>query len=181
MDHLIIEGCDGSGKTTLIQQLMETGQYIKHARASTSLGGPVDALDKWVADDVKYLDTHATTPYIYDRHPLISELIYGDLRENGRGFTGAFQNLMWVAGHQAKMAQQSILVICSPPYSIVDQALVTSGKDAHMPGVFENRHTLYTRYEKFVWPGRVIRYDWTTDTVDVLLSVISKLGKAPRD
>jgi len=178
MKHLIIEGCDGSGKTTLHGQLMQTGQFIPHARASDSLTGPVPALDRWVEIDLDQLDDlFYPLPFMYDRHPLVSEIIYADLRWKNPGLTGKFTDTNWLVETRRQMARQSVLIICQPPYAIVDQAIQTAGRDAHMPGVMENRHTIYKRYQEFVWPGLVIRYDWTRDNFEDLFKTIELEGK----
>jgi len=176
--HLIIEGCDGSGKTTLIDQLMQTKQFVKHARASTSLGGPVDSLSDWVDDDLHRLGNWTQVgrpPFIYDRHPLISELIYADLRKIKRGLTGKFTDVKWIIQAQRQMADHAILVICDPAYAEVERTLQEGGRDSHMPGVFENRYTIFNRYRAFTWPGTVVRYDWTLNTPKNLIETIQKL------
>lgn len=178
MKHLIIEGCDGSGKTTLIDQLMETKRFIKHDRASTSLGGPVPDLDLWVGRDLDFLNGRSpSAPFIYDRHPLVSELLYNDLRKKNRGMSGWFRDLPWIVESQRKMAEHAILVICLPPFEYVEKALQATGRDAHMPGVFENRYTLYRRYQAYAWPGTIIRYDWTRENVSDLLGILDRLEK----
>jgi len=177
MKHLIIEGCDGTGKSTLINQLSSTERYVQHSRASTSTGGPVPDLDGWVRNDLDFLEyKDPLLPFIYDRHPLISELIYADLRTVNRGVSGGFAKLPWIIESQRRMAKLSVLVICSPSFFSVQKAIEASGKDAHMPGVYDNLHAIYSRYERFIWPGRVVRYNWHRDSFTDLLQVVDNFN-----
>jgi GTPase SAR1 family protein len=72
---LIVEGPDGSGKTTLVNRLCEELGVEVRSRASTSDDGPIDDLWAWVVRD---MGTN-TNSGIYDRHPLVSEMIYGSI------------------------------------------------------------------------------------------------------
>lgn len=181
MKNVIIEGCDGSGKTTLIQALMQTGRFVAHARASDSKTGPVPVLDRWVEIDLDQIEEYAEFEgmpvYLYDRHPLVSELIYNDLRWTNPGLKGNFTDPDWVTQMRRRLGEYAVLVICSPPYALVEQVMQTQGRDAHMPGVFENRYTLWTRYQRLVWPGTIIRYDWTRDTPEDLIRTLELEGK----
>jgi hypothetical protein len=177
MNHLIIEGCDGSGKTSLIRELL--GQYVLHPRASDSKTGPVPNLADWVDNDLwrlEHWNGRGMTPYIYDRHPLISELLYADLRWHNRGLAPGFESREWVGKQQRRMADLSILVICSPPYAEVERVMQEQGREAHMPGVFENRFRLWKSYNEFVWPGKVIRYDRTREVPADLIATLEKMN-----
>jgi hypothetical protein len=180
MGHVIIEGCDGSGKTTLIRDLLEKGQpYVLHARASDSLSGPVPNLAAWVDNDLWKLESaegKGLVPYIYDRYPLVSELLYGPIRWHNRtGPLGQFPSREWIIKQQRRMADLATLVICSPPYEEVERVMQAQGREAHMPGVFENRFRLWKGYEEFIWPGTVVRYDRTRETPADLINILEKI------
>lgn len=171
--HLIVEGFDGTGKDTLIEAIRGLfPDHTLHPRASTSLGGPVSELADWVDDDLAHLDRDDCPAYIYNRHPLISEPIYGPYREINRGVAKRFDDPDWLANRRRIMAANSTLIICEPHFSIVDATLKRQGRQAHMPGVFENRLTLYTAYTRLVWPGLHMRYNWTTATPAALARLI---------
>ncbi|MET0416588.1 MAG: hypothetical protein ABW022_11275 [Actinoplanes sp.] len=181
MKHLIIEGMDGSGKDTLIQELMAyrgwPGEYKVHDRASTSLGGPVDSLAQWVEDDMAFIG-NGKNNWIYNRHPLISETIYGDYRGHRKPIAPAFADAAWWTHCARIVGMHSIVIWVHPPYAIVDKVLREQGLNAHMPGVYENRLQIYTRYALFQWPGESIRYDRTRDSVPALINTINlKLEK----
>jgi hypothetical protein len=177
--HLIIEGMDGSGKDTLIQSLMAYKGWADnvplrvHSRASTSLGGPVTGLAQWVEDDLASLEAKESPQrWVYNRHPLISEPIYGDYRGPRRPVAPAFADPDWWTHCARVMGMHSIVVMVHPPYQIIDAVLRDQGLSAHMPGVYENRLQIYTRYALFQWPGTVIRYDRTRDSVAALVNTI---------
>lgn len=168
--HLIIEGCDGTGKDTLIRQLrLDMPEYMLHDRASHSINGPVAGLDEWVEADNMVL--HRIGPHIYNRHPLISEPIYGPHRE-GRPTHPAFRDKTWLDLHRSLTAAFSILIIVQPPWSVVNDILITQGPHEHMAGVYENRRYIYEQYRAFTWPGIMLRYNRTaTKQGDFVLQV----------
>lgn len=174
MRSIIVEGMDASGKDTLIARLMDTygSTHRLHERASTSLGGPVSNLGEWVARDSMHL-TKTSAAYIYNRHPLISEPIYGKYRP-GRPTEEIFTNHGWLAAYRKIVSDCTILVLCIPPYHMIRQTLQDQGPSAHMPGVFENQSDLYADYMSFVWPGRTIRYNYTADSYVSLTNLIDR-------
>lgn len=175
--HLVIEGCDGSGKDSLINRIQADPQFshlVMHPRASTSLGGPVANLDVWVSEDLAHIETvrPKSPAYIYNRHPLISEFIYAPFRQLNPGLSGAFKDQTWVDFQQLRLAAQSVLVITQPPFAEVDRIMIGQGRDAHMPGVTENRFSIYSKYAALVWPGSMIRYNRTRSNYEDLAYTI---------
>lgn len=180
--HIIIEGMDGSGKDTLIDRLQALpfapfGQeYQLHPRASTSLGGPIDNLSDWVEHTNYRLPT--TGPWMFNRHPLISELIYAPYRDINRGLSGKFTDKAWVANQQRILADHAVVVFVQPKYSAVETALRPLHWLRHMPGVWSNRQTLYNLYRNFMWPGVSIRWDREyTSVIDLAISLDRLLEK----
>lgn len=171
--HLIIEGMDGSGKDTLIHHLIKTishpgtplgtqfpqPHFRVHARASTSLGGPVDELDQWVENDLALMAL--ARPWIYNRHPLISEPIYAPYRQINPGSKGKFRDPNWIKAKSVMVARQSFLVVCDPGWDHIKKTL-RENHGAHMPGVVENAENLYAQYINvgYNWPGPVLRYNY---------------------
>jgi hypothetical protein len=175
--HLIIEGCDASGKDGMIARLMDhyLDRFTLHERASTSLGGPVDNLSDWVDRDLTHLLIEQPSPYIYNRHPLISEFMYAPWRENRRGLRGRFHDSAWVESRSKALARHTILVICQPPFTEIDRIMNEQGREAHMPGVLENRFTIYRSYENFVWPGTTIRYNRNNSTFEQFIRTLDTI------
>jgi hypothetical protein len=178
--HIIVEGVDGSGKDTLIGQLMDplqwrgrSNRFVLHERASTSLGGPVDNLGEWVARDATRMAE--IPPSIYNRHPLISEPIYRTIRPN-KPMVPPFDNAAWVSAYRRIVAREAVLVICQPPLQTVLDTIKRQGRDAHMPGVYENAGQLWTMYSALVWSGTAFRYDYTKspNALDALYWLLDK-------
>lgn len=173
--HIIVEGMDGSGKDTLIKSLMKlsAGSFQIHARSSTSLGGPVPNITDWVINDLNEMPTNP--PMIYNRHPLITEAIYAPRRKINPGLRGKWRTADWVHTSRLIAAQHCILVLCQPPFHVIHHNLMTSGRDAHMPGVVEAAGDLYKAYQAIAyptWPGTVLRYDYKHSKPSALLESI---------
>lgn len=160
--HIIVEGPDGGGKTTLINQLRHEhfpNRFAMHPRASDSIMGPVPLLANWVTDDLAMLDKPETPPSIYDRHPIISEPIYGPIC---RGTVpDMFRKGWWVNLMMEDLAQRAILVLCMPPFQTVRRNVAKPG--SQMAGVADNIAHIYDMYERIHlrWPGLVMTYDHT--------------------
>lgn len=171
--HIIVEGMDGSGKDTLINQLTEHfPTHALHERASTSLGGPVANLVDWTVWDV---ETMALQPAsIYNRHPLVSEPIYADRRLGNPGLKPPWTMDAWLNDYRRMASDHCVLVICQPPYHVVSGNLERSGPEAHLAGVYQNRLDLFTDYALLVWPGPSIRYNYTTSNAQDLANIIRK-------
>lgn len=143
---IIVEGCDGSGKDTLIERLLHDRALQPlhlQPRMADSQRGPRDDLLKWCEND---LSRPPESRDVYNRHSLVSELIYGPiirgsnkLVDEGRTWTElmmALKQLYHTPG---------VLVICSPPLDIV-QANVSQERD--MPGVVENLTSVWIAYRQ---------------------------------
>lgn len=166
---IIIEGPDGAGKTTLISHLRETFGLEQAPRFSTSLGGPVDDLIRRTWDDV--LSWHQRTgAVIYDRHPLISELIYGPLVRGdvAAGFSGTTARYL-----MQRLYREALIVLCLPPQDVV-RANVHKDGEAQMPGVVQQIDTIWSLYRNLAvqWPTpRLVQYDYTQEQDDQLNSL----------
>lgn len=162
---IIVEGPDGGGKSTLIRWLSSILDVPVHARAATSTGGPIANLAHWVEADL-------TSPFglgqlwLYDRHPIISELVYGPITRNH--LPAGFRAEAWRKAMIANVARRSIVVWCIPPLDVVMKNTEEDGRD--MPGVFGNIDRIHAGYMSYslAWPGRSITYDYTTEHPDLI-------------
>lgn len=158
MRHLIIEGPDGGGKTRLIEALQRRFPGLsKGPRASTSLGGPVPDLAEWVTAQNKYMDS-CTTPLIYDRHPVISEPIYGTI-VRGRPKPG-FDPGPYLSTMRLSLYEKCFVIFCLPSLAQCQSAV---DKERDMPGVAENIDEIYAAYMRRMnlWGGPNIRYNFS--------------------
>lgn len=171
--HIIVEGPDGSGKTTLIDKLSSALRMPLHKRASDSIKGPeLSTLDVWVNTDVNLM--HRAAPSIYDRHPLVSEPIYGPVCRGK--VPGMFNQDWWVKTMTTRTAHYALLVMCLPPLDVCQEGM-SSGPQ--MAGVEANYVNLYHSYQRAVWPGVQVRYDRTrSDIMSILPAIRKVIGSA---
>ena len=158
--HLICEGIDGSGKTTLIGAIKRQFMVGSYPRFSDSKTGPHDHLAKKVEDSFTSL-ANAPMSYILDRHPLISELIYGPVLR-GHPVDTHFLDLEWVNAYRQGLMKKYVVIFCVPPIKKVWVNIVASG-DNQMPSVLENIDALYTSYLSLAtaWSGPSFIYNYT--------------------
>lgn len=155
--NIIIEGMDNSGKTTLIKKLMENKAFGKVYKVIPSTGYTPNIRSK-VMEEI----FHDTTSYkIYDRHPLISEYIYGPIiRGSSKIRQAEVQQLM---SHLFDN-NRTLLIWCYPPPQVLKESLSESDQ---MEGVVSNADGIIDSYYNFmtsyVPPASYIGYDYTTD------------------
>lgn len=165
---IILEGPDGGGKSTLLEAL--TLQYPSipvHARASSSGadGGPVADLYDWAAKDVSTWREQGV--HFYDRHPLISEYIYGPV------VRGTMDPRFLTTGLRRKVQHRALIVMCLPPLDAV-RASVSAERD--MPGVTTHIDTIWHLYASLraQLPGVAVEpYDYTKDKPEKLFPPIN--------
>jgi len=139
---IILEGPDGAGKTSLMSTLLDRFPNIEeHARASTSKGGPVDNIFDWAHNDVMSWEQQRLS--FYDRHPMISEPIYGPIVRDYvdprfASFEGEDLGL--------RMLFDSLIIICLPSLEEV-VANVTGNEQDQMSGVADNIGQIYAKYQ----------------------------------
>lgn len=171
--HVIVEGPDGAGKTTLLRYLHEITNLPVAPKFSSSLGGPkanlqslVDAdMQSWhntLADDPHYRKEWepggVKDSYLYDRHPLISEPIYGlHVRKN---IQPEFLTEWFARAWRDLLEYNPLVIWCIPPFEAIT---VNVNPDRDMQGVWANMRRMYDCYrlEMLRFPGTGIQYDYT--------------------
>src|SRR4051812_20156345 len=104
---VILEGPDGSGKTTLAQHLVN-----KHGFHRSHEGPPPAKVDKLHYYAGMLLEAHQhTKPIVFDRFHL-GELVYAPIKRMEPGLNYAELRLM----HRIIMATATRMVLCCPPY-----------------------------------------------------------------
>lgn len=152
---ILIEGPDGSGKTTLLKRLADFYPSIAiHARASEGVNGPVKDLYEWAHDDVWSWGQQPLS--FYDRHPLISEYIYGPI------IRGTMDARFHTTPLVRRVAHRALVIVCLPPLGVVRRS-VSASRD--MPGVTTHIDAIWHLYASLraTWPSStgLLYYDWT--------------------
>lgn len=152
---IVVEGPDGAGKSTLVRKLMTEFNLPMHERASEGVAGPVSDLFGWAHRDVVSMADQEIS--VYDRHPLISEYVYGPICRSTLppGFTTSTAHAL-----VRMMAMHALVVLCRPPSERL-KASVAPERD--MPGVTEHIERIASAYDalRIFWPGQILSYDYT--------------------
>lgn len=159
MPNIVVEGVDGSGKTTLMDQLRVAGasskKYFVMLRHSCR---PYTFADAMRFYDVLRAANHSLTMLI-DRHPMISEPIYGPILRK--------HNLLRVY-NEAQILEMierttDVLIYCRPPDNIIRDGLKSQPQ---LVGVSDHIKQLIADYDLLIkhirtqTRVRVIEYNW---------------------
>lgn len=185
LNAVVIEGPDASGKGTLIDYIQkEWPTWMTEERAADSLTGPRGHLDAWVekAETAMFL---SPTPLLYDRHPLISEPIYGPTvrgcmdKKNPRT---DFNDVLWLQDRLDTLRESALVIFCLPPLENILKNLADT-PNGHMPGVQENATKLYWMYHAVAagWAKNGYIYDYTQDQCKntVVRLIKSRVNRLP--
>lgn len=163
---IVVEGPDGSGKSSLVRKICGEFSLPAHERASEGAAGVVvQDLYEWAHRDVVTMPDQELS--VYDRHPLISEYIYGPICRSAlpTGFTTPN------ARHLVRMMARIVLVVVCRPSN--ERLVASVSDDRDMPGVSTNIERIASAYDamRIFWPGQVISYDYADS--DSLAQVFS--------
>ena len=171
---IIIEGMDGSGKTSLAQKLSFRLGNVPIKRLVTS-GGPTyyDLLVERTRATLTELRNQVTRNQrpvvIYDRFPLISEAVYGTILRGRNSFGDEWTTLI-----NLLLALDPVVIYCRPRIeSILQNTRETA--DSQMEGVVSRARELVNAYDELIsWlqvkahrqgSGRILVYSYDTDEV----------------
>lgn len=156
--RIVIEGPDGAGKTTLYDRLKIDLDLIPAPRFSTSLGGSKAGIYGLMMEDLDRPQGE-----IYDRHPIISEMIYAPIL--GRPLDLRFLEL---GDRIHEFYQESIVILCT--IELEDLIDNIKGTD-QLEGVEDNIRQIYSAYDDVRFH---FHYDYTVDSYDELLEKVKK-------
>lgn len=137
---IIVEGPDGSGKTTLIKQLQERYPDLEIApRVVSQQAQEMTDLQVWVNENLMQGFQYK----IFDRHRLISEFIYGPVLRNQ--MRPGFTNWQWVSWSLRRFYREvdPIIIYCLPPLYVVKLNIVD---DPDNEVVWDHIEAIYTGY-----------------------------------
>lgn len=145
---IIVEGLDNTGKTTLVKELVNRLGIPSMIRVRPK------AETEFRIDLLRVL---TDGPWIMDRHPIISEMVYGPILRGGMVIEEDNLNALATLIDQSPM-----FIYCRPP----DSVILNFGEREQMDGVIDQAQILLARYDfvmQFIrsrLPDRVIFYDY---------------------
>jgi adenylate kinase family enzyme len=111
---IIVEGPDGAGKTTLIQQIASHFELPVAPRVVSKEANAMVSLKPWVEKNV----SEGFQVTLFDRHRLISEPIYGSILR--KTFEPGFDDFAWLYSMYTMFYNAKPLIIyCLPEYETV--------------------------------------------------------------
>lgn len=153
---IIVEGCDNTGKTTLINKLVEEFPELIPVKSC----GPV-SLGKqltWFSRAIQNEDPRM----IYDRFSPIAEQVYGPIFRQGSVF-GTY----WYELFQLMLRREPLIIHCRTSMAAINKW----GDRDQMAGVKDHARDVVQRYdfvlgvlrEMYLTSGRMHTYDYTAD------------------
>jgi energy-coupling factor transporter ATP-binding protein EcfA2 len=164
---IVVEGPDGSGKTTLVKKIAGTLDLPVARRVVTKQATAMTDLQTWVDDNLN-AGLKAT---VYDRHRLISEPIYGPVLR--RSPAPGFDDWRWLMYRQQKFRNLRPLVIfCLPPLNTVRECVQ---EDDDNKVVWDHIDTIYWLYHNAItlWDDALV-FDWTMTTSSLSVHAIER-------
>lgn len=175
---VVLEGPDGSGKTSLAQKLaFDLGMEIKPKVVQSDGSYSID-LKEWVDQDLQeWARARGKSRFIYDRHRLVSELIYGPLVRGS--LAPGFENLGWLTSAlRGFHLRRPSIVVALPPWETVRKNL----ENTDQPGwVLSRGARIYWTYHAWAAMTEAWVWDYTTEDANEryqsLLELITWEGK----
>jgi len=171
---IIVEGMDNTGKTTLVDFLSGTFKGLKRIK---SPGPPkdVNSITEWTRDSLLY---GSSPTFIYDRHPLISEKVYGPLLRGKDCLDHSVGRLLFK--DFLRLKPKPLIIYCRPSI----KAIKRYGSRGQMEGVIPNTEKLVEAYDKLMRflsekEIEVFHYNYETKTDRVL--VVNRVYKYLND
>ena len=139
---IIVEGMDNTGKSTLIEAL---GKEFKIPTARGNMAGAkMDQMVRWIN-----WAGACPKPLILDRHPAISDLVYGNILKGSSESSVEFAQ---------KSREGNFLIYCCPPLESIEKSF---SERPQMKGTHENLLALYIAYESLMEKlSPDFYYDW---------------------
>lgn len=160
---IVVEGPDGSGKTSLVKSLQGmTGFPLTSKAVSSEM--------KELVDLPAYIETHLALGFgkrLYDRFALISGPIYGPLtgmKPPNHIFTDEVQSWIWQGRFHNRV--KPLVIYCLPPEDEVRKNLINNPRNDAMAHIWEQVFWSYRMkldQDTLARPDRVYRYDYTQD------------------
>jgi hypothetical protein len=174
---IVVEGPDGGGKTTLVNQLAEHLQLPIAPRVVSKDTQALVDLKAWTEENV----SQGFQEVIYDRHRLISEPIYGSILR--ADFEPGFDDLAWYYSmwRQFILEVNPIIIYCVPPWETVKANLADDEDNVVVKPSARSIYSLYLTFAAQHAGWGALVYDYTSMTFDqAMLDVVDELNERKR-
>lgn len=165
MRHVVVEGVDNSGKSTLVKAIQDRSPWllIQASEGPPKYPGEMDLRVK------SYLSFSPTT--IFDRHPCVSQVIYGSMRSHQDPVSEYLLKQFY--------ASPCVFVYCDPVNRGMSGHTFNQGVDTpeHLESVKANYHRLLGLYRAWAITYAHIIYrigDNMTATVEAINAMRTK-------
>lgn len=172
---ILIEGMDGTGKTTLANKLLKMFPQFEYKKPVPSKGPEGQNADHMINWMLKTFKEAKENNYLLDRVNLVSEEIYGPIC---RGFSILRDNEKMITVMSQFFALNPIIIYCRPQLGTIMDNL-TKEPDIQMSGVLERAEPLVLAYDRFFdnWKKvgvEVIDYNYTITSEDKIKKLVSE-------
>lgn len=157
--RIVIEGMDGSGKTTLVNQLMEHfGDTAHLVPGYNRYPNPKPPMDRWWMEQ---LGSHPLGKIIVHDRFFYPEFVYGPIL---RGRIQAEDSTVEYV--QKFLREHAFLIYCRPPVEVLKEGIDV---EPQMEGVKNMFNDLLSAYDRMIideaphYDGRFVKYDWSDD------------------
>lgn len=158
---IIVEGLDNSGKTTLINKLLEWFPELKLQPKSVGADGTGKDLMGYMVQFLAQPPAD-TKNLLFDRFPLFSEAVYGPILRGGM----AIMSDLYQQATQQLRYHEPLIIHCQIPLHKVEETFTARQQ---MKGVKEHLLEINKAYQELMFKARLMDfkvqyYDWTTMT-----------------
>jgi thymidylate kinase len=170
--RIIVEGSDGSGKTTIVNLLAKNYNLlpVQSFKYSTIFQSFDEGFEAWLDEELN--KTYLRTP-VHDRF-FYSEMVYGPvLRSKVAVKPEKLRSVM------KALSDEAFLIYCRPPFGTVEENIK---KTSQMKGVVGNARSIYNAYDNLMneiykayeQRGAFIPYDYTMLPPGFVMSTVER-------
>ncbi len=172
---LIVEGPDGSGKSTLVRYLRDRIGWPVASRVVDKDTNAMVDITEWTKENL----AKGFHPMIYDRHRLISELVYGPIMRRSSEFPEFYNDRWLIPAVSDFWDAEPWVIMCLPPLS---QVISNLEGDEDNKAVIDYIDQLYRGYVGLTahmchFSRELIVFDYTTEHMDKVGRVVEGLIK----